>query len=107
MIEPLPNCFSIARIAASTALPRSATAFSPFRSITAIVASLLSVRGGVRGRRAVRGDWSALVPVLFLPAWLALLPDELDVHRRLRKRLHLGQRGPVLGLLLRFAAGSV
>ncbi len=32
MIEPAPNCFSIARIAAATALPRSAPARSPLRA---------------------------------------------------------------------------
>jgi hypothetical protein len=33
MIEPVPNCFSIAWIAAATALPRSAVARSATRSL--------------------------------------------------------------------------
>ena len=50
MIEPRPNCFSIARIAASTARPRSATALSvvvPLRAsmslpVIVILSSLLA-----------------------------------------------------------------
>src|SRR6476620_11332845 len=110
MIEPEPNCFSIARIAASTARPRSAPAvFSPFRSITAIV-TLLPVRvrapGSTQGLATPR-DRSAFVPLLFVPPWLARLANQLDVHRRLRERLHLGRDRAVLRLLLGFAAGSI
>src|SRR6185437_3165917 len=104
------NCFSMARIAASTARPRSAPAvFSPFRSITAIV-TLLPVRvrapPSTQGLATPRGG-SAFVLVAFVPARLPLLADQLDVHRRLRERLHLGRCRPVLGRLLLLAAGSI
>src|SRR6185312_13725192 len=108
MIEPEPNCFSMARIAASTARPRSAPAvFSPFRSMTAIV-TLLCVRApsSTQGLATPR-DRSAFVPLFLVPPRLARLPDELDVHRRLRKRLHLGGGGTVLRRLLLLAAGSI
>src|SRR3954468_7000425 len=109
MIEPDPNCFSMERIAASTARVRSATAFSPLRSLaTTIVASRSCPwLSGVRGRRAVRWYRSGVGPVLLVPAGLPLLLDELDVHRRLGERLHLGLTGLVLGLLLGFAVWSI
>src|SRR5262245_21834680 len=107
MIEPDPNCFSMARMAASTARPRSATARPPFCSATAIV-TLLCVRApsSTQGLATPR-ERSAFVLLALVPARLALFADQLDVHRRFRERLHLRRSRAVLGLLLRFAVGSI
>ncbi len=45
MIEPVPNCFSIERIAASTALPRSAWARSAARSVPPVRSPFRSSAG--------------------------------------------------------------
>src|SRR5262245_60804531 len=111
MIEPRPNCFSIARIAASTALPRSPFARAALRSsVIAMVRSLLIAPETGRPTdpdRPVAG--SALVGLLFVLDRLRLagLPDDLDLHRRLHHRLHLGQAGLVLRLLLGFSMRTV
>src|SRR4051812_15128235 len=115
MIEPRPNCFSMARIAASTARPRSATALStpPLRAsmslpVIVIVSSLLvaSRRTDEAGPGPRPRGASALVRRLF-PAWLALLPDQLRLLRCLGQRRQLGLDGLVLGLLLDFLVGAI
>src|SRR5262245_25283010 len=52
-------------------------------------------------------DRSAFVPLVLVPARLAVLADELDVHRRLRHGLQRRLGRPVLGRLLLLFAGSV
>src|SRR6266511_3885042 len=136
MIEPRPNCFSIDRIAASTARPRSARARSPLRSSIprSPVIAILSIAPVLFWRRMPSatvpsgghlmllgtplgmplresGDGrpaeSALLRlVLFVPR-LARLPDQLDVLRRLEERLELLFRGAVFRLLLGFPGGAV
>ena len=97
MIEPVPNCFSIARIAADTALPRSAWARSsalslPLRSSAArspviAMGSSRSCRMVLDRQVALPGETSGrstLVGALFLFAdrlFLARLPDELRLLR--------------------------
>ncbi len=109
MIEPVPNCFSIAWMAAATALPRSAWARSaarspPFRS--SVVRSPVNAMSPSRSCRSVAVPTghapgrdprrSAFVGRLFLgdPSRLPFLPDQLRLHRRrLRKRRQL-RAGP-------------
>src|SRR5690242_18545276 len=116
MIEPRPNCFSIARIAASTARPRSATALSvvvPLRAsmslpVIVIVSSLLAASAEPTERDPVpaRGAASAFAGLL-VPPRLALLLDELRLLRSLRERRQLRLDRLVLGLLLLFLGGAV
>src|SRR6266536_1531301 len=130
MIEPRPNCFSIDRIAASTARPRSARARSPLRSSTprSPVIAILSLAPVLLSRRVPsatmpshltplatperefgddRPAESALLRLVLLVAGLARLPDELDVLRWLEEGLELLFRGAVLRLLLGFPGGEV
>src|SRR5688572_2612538 len=104
MIAPRPNCFSIADNAASTALPRSASARSAVRSsVIAIRSSRSSSIGSIGQRSGPR--WppsrrSAFFRVVLDDDWLLLarLPDHLDVLRGLRQRrqARLGQLGFLL-----------
>src|SRR6476659_927013 len=105
MIEPRPNCFSIARMAASTALPRSARARSVVRSplrsplrrsaprsvviamMGAAPLSSIAERGGCRPGD-VRLDDSALVRAVLVTG-LAPGLDDLHVGRWLQERLQL------------------
>src|SRR5687768_2815779 len=111
MIEPRPNCFSMDRMAASTARVRSAVALSvglsrrstPFpsapdcRLVPAIV-----MPGTPYWLR--RGPGSVLRLRLLLPTWFALGLDDLDRRRwRVHQRLQLGTLRLRLGLLLLFA----
>src|SRR6266511_1697509 len=132
MIEPRPNCFSIDRIAASTARPRSARALSPLRSSTprSPVIAILSLAPVLLWRRVPSTTVpsgahltspttleresvddppaeSALLCLVLLVPRLARLPDELDVLRWLEERLELLFPGAVLRLLLGFPGGAV
>src|SRR5215218_7309578 len=115
MIEPRPNCFSIARIAASTARPRSPTALSalPLRAsmslpVIVILSSLLAASAEPTERDPVpaRGVASALAGLL-VPPRLALLPDQLRLLRSLGQWRELRLDGLVLRLLLLFLGRAV
>src|SRR6476661_7896744 len=97
MIEPVPNCFSIDRIAASTALPRSAWARSAARSVPPVrrplpghrhLVTLLSPQLPLRQAVPLAsGRGSALVGLLLDRLGLPRLPDQLRLlRRRLRER---------------------
>src|SRR3954452_533068 len=120
MIDPRPNCFSIARIAASTARPRSASALSPLpfampavrsRSLPVIVTWSLAPGGLSRPDGAGPGPrppGASAFAGLLVPARLALLLDDLRLLRSIRKRRQLGLgRALVLGLLLDFLVGAI
>jgi hypothetical protein len=114
MIDPVPNCFSIARIAASTALPLSAVARAPLPPLRSLVIAMgLSRSCRSIGRSTERtfpasDRGSALFRFLFLDLpRLALLPDQLDVLRRLRQGCELRRAGLLLRLLLRFAMRAI
>src|SRR5438093_5260651 len=104
MIAPRPNCFSICRMAASTARPRS-----PLRWVGvwgwagATGASMLFAGSFSRySRRRIRSSLLA-----GLAAWLALLLDELDRHRLVDGRCRLNLRRLLLWLALRLVARSI
>src|SRR5687768_683252 len=113
MIEPRPNCFSMDRIAASTARVRSVAGRSslstPFPSAPVILPVPVIVMPGFppgsdRGPRR-----SFLVRTrLLLVAWLAPGLDHLHRgRRRIEKRLQPGLGGLGLGLLLYFAVWAI
>jgi len=112
MIAPRPNCFSIADRAASTALPRSASARSAVRSsVIAIRSSRSSSIVPIRQRSLPRwrpSGRSGFFRVV-LDDWLLLarLADHLDVLRwfRQRRKARLGEL--CLRLLLRLFARSI
>src|SRR5436190_4461147 len=120
MIDPRPNCFSIARIAASTARPRSATALSPLpfampavrsRSLPVIVTWSLAPGGLGRPDGAGPGPrppGASALAGLLVPTGLALLLDDLRLRGGLRERRQLGLGcALVLGLLLDFLVGAI
>src|SRR5690349_11592464 len=114
MIDPRPNCFSIARIAASTARPRSASALSPVplvgTSLPVIVieSSLLAASADPRKRDpGPRPPGASALAGLLVPPRLALLLDQLRLLRGVRERCQLGLGVLVLGLLLDFLVGAI
>src|SRR5919106_3012463 len=102
MIEPRPNCFSIWRMAASTARPRSPF-FSARDWLTATGASIWTFRSSV-----VAGAPVTVGSLLFLGlARLAFRLDDLDLTgwRLVARHDHSARagvnfRGPLLGLAL-------
>src|SRR5438477_11631519 len=131
MIEPRPNCFSIARMAASTAFPRSAVARYAARSAIAAARSPAAALSPLR-RSDARSLVIAMVGVAPLPQFTAdrggtrpggsdslgfrgvLVParlprglDDLHVGRRLEERLQAGLGVLGLCLLLDFLVRSV
>src|SRR6478735_5855196 len=100
MIEPRPNCFSIERMAASTALVRSVVARSTVRSGVALVAPLRSaafccpvpviVMPDLLARLRPRAGTSELLLVLLFGRFPAWLPFRLDDLYGLRGRVHQG-----------------
>src|SRR5665811_1521792 len=97
MIDPRPNCFSIARIAASTAFVRSA-ADAPVRSVIAISSCSCLVRSAPTERTMTRpSGCSALRLFLDHRARRAFRLDELDVLRHFEERLELWLRLRSLG----------
>src|SRR3954468_20630606 len=120
MIEPRPNCFSIERMAASTALVRSVFARSTARSGVALIAPLRSaafccpvpviVIPGLLRRLRPRAGASELLLVLLFGRFPPGLPLRLDDLYGLRGRVHqgfeLGLARGSLRLLLAFAAGG-
>src|SRR3954447_23770697 len=120
MIEPRPNCFSIERMAASTAFVRSIDARSTVRSGVARSAPLRSaafccsvpviVMPGLLGIAATEGRLErALLVCLFcrLPPRLPLRLDDLyGLLGRVHQGFELGLARGSLRLLLCFAAGG-
>src|SRR5664280_3683959 len=87
MIDPRPNCFSIERIAASTAFVRSA-ADAPFRSVIAIASCSCLVPLAPTERTMTRPPGcSALRLFLDDGAGLALRLDQLDALRHFEEWL--------------------
>jgi len=90
MIDPRPNCFSIARIAASTAFVRS-WPDAPFRSVTAISSCSCLVRSAPTEPTMTRpSGGSALRLFLDDRARLALRLDQLDILRHFENGWSLG-----------------
>src|SRR5689334_13945462 len=114
MIEPRPNCFSIARMAASTAFPRSATAFSPAplrsMSLPEIVICVLAPVGCCAPFGAGPGprpSGASALAGLLVPPRLALLLDDFRLLRHVRERRQRRLGRLVLGLLLGFLGGAI
>ena len=120
MIEPRPNCFSMDRMAASTALPRSATSAPPrgpccrVRAVAASVPVWPGPRDGhawspprLRTEGPCDQDRGYSSLVFLLRPRLPLGLDELHgLRRRIEQRLELGLADCGLRLLLGFAAGG-
>src|SRR5436190_11644604 len=110
MIEPRPNCFSIARMAASTARVRSlgfSALSTPLLSAVAFV-PVIAIPEIPPGSN--RGPCELLLAGLrlFVPARFALGLDYLDCWRRgLQQRLQLRLHFLRLGLLLRFLVRAI
>src|SRR6186997_2800670 len=118
MMEPRPNCFSIDRMAASTARERSVTALSCFStpfpfpfvpSATTFVVPVIVIPAILLPSRTARTLILGRPRLAFLPARLALgLYDFHRLRRRLQQRLQ-----PwllvlfCLGLLLYFLARAI
>src|SRR5438876_8361726 len=97
MIEPVPNCFSIALIAALTAFPRSPSTAFPFFSARVwcwSVAPWMVIVSLLGGRRP-----TGSLLFLDLLARLALGLDHFDAHGRLEDRLDRRFDGSFLRLL--------
>src|SRR4029079_4670234 len=111
MIAPRPNCFSIARRAASTALPRSAVARSAVRSSVIATRSSRSYRllrpGGRTGPRWIRRRSGLVFGLFHHGLGVPRLSDQLHVLGRLRERRQGGLGALGLGLLLLLFARSV
>src|SRR5512140_2413179 len=87
MIEPRPNCFSIARIAASTALVRSVPL--PRESVPRSIMATYLAPLPLGAEQAPVASARSLVLRLLGPGLALGLPD-LDVGRRLQHGLDLG-----------------